>query len=162
MTLPGKPRKAGPGGTSNYSKRDLRYGWKEGISSALFQIPSLLPNEKDLSQSQKSFPLSPTNSNSHSCGKSTTCSMLSFYPPIMKMKSMEGTSLLHHLISSIMKNTMKSRKSYITKELCPVNSISSNGRITQLKKTPGFLKQNSPLLRNSSRTIKTPYIHHTL
>ena len=84
--------------------------------------------------------------------------MLPSYLLIMKMKFMEGTSQLHPPISLIMKNIMKSRRSFITKELHPVSNISSNGRAILLKKTLGFLKWSYLLPENSFRNIKTPFI----
>ena len=78
------------------------------------------------------------------------------------MKSTAGTSHLHPQISSIMKNIMKSNRSFVTRELRPDGSTLSDGKATPLKKTPGFLKRNSPLPRNSSKTIKTPSAAHIL
>ena len=99
-----------------------------------------------------------TNSNSHSHEKYTTHSTLPFYLLILRMRYMERISLLLHQILSIMRNIMKLRRSFITKELHPVSTISSIGKDTQQKKTLGFLKWNSPQLRNSSRTINPPSI----
>ena len=114
--------KAEPGGTSNHSKKDPRYGWKGEASNALFLIQNLLPSEKDLSSSQKSSLLSPINSDSHSHGKFTIHSTLPFSPLISKMTYTEGTSHLLHQILSIMKNIMKSKRFFDTKELHSTSS----------------------------------------
>ena len=137
--------------------------WLEGRN-----LKRSLPNPKFAAKQEGPFTItevlspSPTNSDSHSHGKFTTRSMLLSYLLITKMKSTAGTSHLHPQISSITKNIMKSKRSFVTKEPRPDGNTLSDGKATPLKKILGFPKQNSPLPRNSSKTIKTPFAIHVL